>query len=74
MLPSLHVPPCLRTPLFCLYSPPLLIPYSPPPLQVNRLSFQARQDLQVMKNAANSVGQRLGGFASKLMSDLTQGR
>mmetsp|Transcript_13008 Transcript_13008/g.22952 ORF Transcript_13008/g.22952 Transcript_13008/m.22952 type:complete len:388 (-) Transcript_13008:571-1734(-) len=40
---------------------------------VNRLSYQARQDLQVVKNMAGSVGQRLGGLATKFMSDMRQG-
>mmetsp|Transcript_27496 Transcript_27496/g.60156 ORF Transcript_27496/g.60156 Transcript_27496/m.60156 type:complete len:434 (-) Transcript_27496:2260-3561(-) len=40
---------------------------------VNRLSFQAKQDLQQMKQLAGSVTSKLSGMASKLMSDLGRG-
>jgi ADP-ribosylation factor GTPase-activating protein 2/3 len=40
---------------------------------VNRLSFQAKQDLDSMKQLAGSVGQTLTGMASKFMSDIGRG-
>jgi len=37
---------------------------------VNRLSFQAKQDIQQMKQLAGSVASKLTGVASKFMNDL----
>ncbi|GAX79406.1 hypothetical protein CEUSTIGMA_g6847.t1 [Chlamydomonas eustigma] len=40
---------------------------------VNRLSMQARQDLNSMKEIAGNVSQTLTGFASKFISDIGRG-
>ncbi len=40
---------------------------------VNRLSVQAKQDLQSMGQLAGNVGSKLYGLGSKLMSDLGRG-
>ncbi|WMV40547.1 hypothetical protein MTR67_033932 [Solanum verrucosum] len=36
---------------------------------INRISFQAQQDMSSLKNIAGETGKRLGSFASTLMSD-----
>jgi ADP-ribosylation factor GTPase-activating protein 2/3 len=40
---------------------------------VHRISIQARQDLNSMKEMAGNVSQTLSGFASKFMSDIGRG-
>lgn len=37
---------------------------------INRLSFQAQQDISSLKNIAGETGKKLGSIASSLMSDL----